>query len=526
MTFSHDSVLILQDEYHHGFEVIDDMEARNEPPAYTNQPFNTGLLVAVILITVGTSLMLTPVLLPNNEHLEDAVAISLFTERVIATFSTTFVVGWMICFRNNICFPLRNTLSTTNDDSKSLLRTLVAFGVGSVLYCIFAIVCDRYILAILKHVVHVIFVLCILGFFYSFNPGHIKFKNIPLVHAAFTFLIIVTSWTWLGMAITPIMLIEPYENETYITRCNVLPFNESREHDNCPVVIDMLERFFEPFYIEFPSIVILFLISQWLTTLSHSFISPSCDFIAWNSRQGFFKPRVSVPLSVLFACIYVGALLYSETVDPMLYTIIKSTFRIIVLLPIFLIACKLRSWRDSANCQVSSSETVLILISCSDVLWFMFRFISSAACIHLDEHVTGVASTCMCYAILSVVQPVIQTKLFLDLRRKQKPLYVKSLLILLASYNFAEWLNRSINHDIRKGRPLSISPFVNALFGQNITRMILLLIRPLMIFFRFHSGMVAVELIQEKNELHMNEIIIQTGSNHANGRKLTRSLSF
>ena len=191
MTFSHDYVLFLQDESHDGFEVIGDTKGRHEPPTYTNKHFNTGLLVIVISITIGTSLMLTPVFLPNNEHLEDAVAISLFTERVIATFSTTFVVGWMFYLRNNIAIPRRNTLST-NDDSKSLIRTLVAFGVGSLLYCLFATVCDGYIFTRLRHVVHVIFVLCILWFFYSFNPGHIKFKNIPFVHAAFTFLIIVT----------------------------------------------------------------------------------------------------------------------------------------------------------------------------------------------------------------------------------------------------------------------------------------------------------------------------------------------
>ena len=146
---------------------------------------------------------------------------------------------------------------------------------------------------------------------------------------------------------TPLMLIEPYENETYITRCNVLPFNESSEHENCPVIINTFERFFDPFYIEFPSIVVIFLISQWLTTISHSSMTPSCNFIAWKSRQGFFKPCVSVPLSVLFSslfsCIYVGALLYSQHIDPLLYTIIKGTFRIIILLPIFWIAYKLRS---------------------------------------------------------------------------------------------------------------------------------------------------------------------------------------
>ena len=418
----------------------------------------------------------------------------------------------MIYVRNSIILRRNDHSSSPNDDSKPLIRTLATFGAGSLVYCIFASVCDPDIVTHLKNSAHAIFVLCLFVFFLLFKPDHTTFKNIPKVHLCFTVLVSVTTWTWLGIAITPMMLIEPYENETYVTRCNVTPIHDVDGHGSCSDIVTVIEMFCDPFYIEFPTIVILFLISQWLTTISpsaHHISCLPCDFIAWSSpsNTSVYKPLASTFLGIVFALFYVGALRYSQQqVDEKVYTIIKLTFRIIVLLPMIAVTCRVRSWRDSSNYPISASETVLIITTCSDVLWFMFRFISSAACLHLDEQVTATATTCMCFAFLSVAQPVIQTKLFLDLRRKRKPLYLKNLLIFFASFNFAEWINRGLDHSISKGRPLTVTPFVNAFFGQYITRMILLMILPVMNLFRFHAGMVAVELIQEKNEFCLNQI--------------------
>ena len=484
---------------------------------YINKPFNTGVLCVLVSITIGTSLMLTPVLLPTTDQLKSTLDYTLFSERLITALSTICVVGWMMYFRDSITLRRNDHLTPTNDDSRPLTRTLATFGIGSLVYCIFATACfveddddDAKVLVIitaLKYIAHAIFVVCLFVFFLSFKPDRTTFRNILSVHLGFTFLIIVTTWTWLGIAITPMMLIPSYGNETNITRCyHVFPNQTGK---NCTVY--MAELFCNPFHIEFPTIVILFLISQWLTTISlprHLLSASHCDFVAWSSTCSstrFYKPA-SISLSIVFGLVYTGALIYYQLFndDEQFYIIIKLTSRVISLLPIVAVTWQLRYWRDSGNFPVSSSETVLILTTCSDVVWFMFRLISSTACCDIDRK--GLPFyVYMCYAFLSVVQPVLQTKLFLDLRRKRKPLHVKNLIIFLAVFNFSEWLNRGIDHcSIEQGRQFVFTPFVTAFFGPYITRMILLLILPVMNLFRFHSGMIAVELIQEKNEPRKN----------------------
>ena len=438
--------------------------------------------------------------------MENIIDISLSSERSVIALSTICVVGWMIYVRKHIILRRNDHSSSPNDDSKPLIRTLATFGVGSLVYCMSSLVCDPNIVTLLKHCAHAIFVLCFFVFFLLFKPDHTTFKNIPKVHLCFTVLISVTTWTWLGIAITPMIFIEPYENETYVTRCNVTLIHDVSGHWNCSVSATMIEMLCDPFYIEFPTIVILFLISQWLTTISHSLHMPLRTRLpfdsAWSSPSNarFYKPLyvATILLSISFAVIYVLALrFYQQQLHEDVYTIIKLIVRIIVIVPMIAMTYQLRACRDHSNYPISASETVLIITTCSDVLWFMFRFISSAACINLDDQVTALATTVMCYAFLSVVQPVIQTKLFLDLRRKRKPLYLKNFLIFFAAFNFASWINRGLDHSISKGSPLTITPFVNALFGQYITRILLLLILPVMNLFRFHAGMVAIELIQE-----------------------------
>ena len=129
------------------------------------------------------------------------------------------------------------------------------------------------------------------------------------------------------------------------------------------------------------------------------------------------------------------------------------------------------------------------------------RNITFAETISLDVLMIG-------YPIVGIFQVWLQTQLLMDAEsRKNIPDVVKKILIYVIAINFGEWLQTGISLGFdRDGQSSQYTPIMNEFYTDKSSRILRLCLYPFMVLYRFHSAVVAWEIIVEDSEGHHQSV--------------------
>ena len=114
----------------------------------------------------------------------------------------------------------------------------------------------------------------------------------------------------------------------------------------------------------------------------------------------------------------------------------------------------------------------------------------------------------LAYPFFLIAQVWTQTQLLIEAQRhRQIPDFVKLVLFYLIMMNFAEWLQTGISLGFdRDGGQSSTTPIMNTFFSKQGARIIRLCVYPFMVLYRFHSAVVAWEILIETSGDHVAEV--------------------
>ena len=459
-------------------------------------------------------------------------------------FTDTDKVG-----HNNCSWLFRLGLSSSHfggSQNKYMMFTTVVFGICSIVRCVLRLLVEvsfKLPVPAIPYISHATDVLSLCSqmlFFYFYNGGILP--NIRGLHYTIAFLISIKLCTWVTVTLIPLWDLETDDL-----------FNTSAHNVN--ENLEFSEEFFETFYTEFHTIAIGVLFYIWhsmekfeqpkisLQKETQNITVPLLgeyqpDSLDNDDAEGRRRKRhkfivilTSVILSSVYATLLLliakGYILYkpSEKAESI------HTFRGIGIvyyggagMMAILQLYKLRSQPDIVLPFFNSSEYVLLFTACSEVMYNFFRIVATIGCfvrvtghhtfinqtsinqtssppIDIDESVhveTAWAIVLLFYAIIAIPSIWAQTMLLIVARRKHISVSAKFLLIFIACFNFADWFQSAIVLGLgRNDDTPNFTPVMNWFFGFEKTRIIIIILLPMMVLFRFHSAIVAVELVHE-----------------------------
>ncbi len=174
------------------------------------------------------------------------------------------------------------------------------------------------------------------------------------------------------------------------------------------------------------------------------------------------------------------------------------------------IVAKYKAYKNNNLLLVSfSSSDYLLFFTCAlNFTWFFFRIISSATFLSTHSEAEFLAhrdeAICVfCYAVVCIVQVWAQTQMLLVANSIRKTggsisRFTRYLLIYLGGINIAFWLIIAIaREDVINphNKPRLAYMFMNKCFGEATTRMLVFFFYPAMELYRFHSAVVAYEIL-------------------------------
>ncbi|XP_072044377.1 uncharacterized protein [Amphiura filiformis] len=532
-------------------------ESTNLPNRSINSSWNSSSYLSAVLLMIalsstGVALAVVPIMIPTDE----VFLVTLRTAEVIvrATFGFAIIAicsGYIYMrFKSTDIFASQEydpTFSLSGNwlaaartprslSTKYMLITLFVFGTGTILSCILYIVqysLEHKFLGVIDNIVY-IFILCFQLTFFYYYEGEVLY-NRSIFHYTIAIMVGAEVWAWVGETLWPLWIFDWAGNTTDSGHTNIT---------DLPSVLEFSKEFLEPFYVEFATIAISILFHLWHTisenkapsnntseqcnreprSLKYPITDPTANDICRS--QSTIQDNVNSPdnnctslhrklmilsglLSTVLGLLYVviceltnlNQIIFPYYVEIILYRFLKLVYFTILCILSTLLLFKLRQFQIH-NYPLNSSEYVLLLGTCSDSIYYFLRIVASIGYLTLDSTTDTKSSTAWLYLIYSFVaifQIWIQTKLFLIVRRKHIPRYVKYVLVFISAINFAEWFQRGLHLGISKhGASETVtSPIMDQFFGDTSTRILRLLLLPVMILYRFHSGMVAVELIHE-----------------------------
>ena len=215
---------------------------------------------------------------------------------------------------------------------------------------------------------------------------------------------------------------------------------------------------------------------------------------------------VSACLAVIFITICelttLNEKVFSYFAEIFVYRSTKLVYFSVLLVVTFVLLIKLSGEKYTKNDHLNSSEYVLLLGTCSDSIYYVLRIVATIGYLDLDSTADierGIAWLYFIYSVIAIFQIWVQTKLLITVHRKRIPQFFKYFLVFISAINFAEWFQRGLHLGLSKhGESETVmTPIMESFFGETSTRVLRLLLLPVMILYRFHSGLIAVELIHE-----------------------------
>lgn len=444
---------------------------------------------------------------------------------------------------NNCSWLFRLGLSSIHfggSQNKYMMFTTVVFGIFSIARCVLRLLVETSFklsvpsIPYISHATDILSLCSQMLFFYFYNGGILP--NIRGLHYTIAFLISIKLCTWVTVTLVPLWDLETDDL-----------FNTSAHNVN--ENLEFTEEFFETFYTEFHTIAIGVLFYIWhsmekfeqpkisLQTETQNITAPLLDEYRPENldnddverkrgkRHKFIAIVVSVTLSVVYAVLRI--LIAKEVIFYKLSESVYSHrgigliyFSVLAVIAIFQLY-RLRSQPDIVLPFFNSSEYVLLFTACSEVMYNFFRIVATigffvrvkpinlnqtsinqnSSLIDIEDSVQvemGWAIVLLFYAIIVIPSIWAQTMLLIVARRKHISVSVKCVLIFIACFNFADWLQSAIILGLGRNDPTpNFTPAMNWFFGFEKTRIIILILLPMMVLFRFHSAIVAVELVHE-----------------------------
>ena len=183
-------------------------------------------------------------------------------------------------------------------------------------------------------------------------------------------------------------------------------------------------------------------------------------------------------------------------------------FLMSVYLPVT-ITCIFTSYKiyQTNNCMtvhLATADYVLLFTAAANFIWFIFRLIAGINFLSTDteNRYRDEAAFLICYAIVCIFQVWTQTQMLLASRCVQQlgrrnTNFARFCLILLAAINVPLWLTIAIGRKSVIWQEHSISVFfLSESFGPASSKTLLLLSYPAMELYRFHSAVVAYDILK------------------------------
>ena len=472
------------------------------------------------LCSTGVALAVVPIIIPNDKDLISTIRPGYVIVRIIFGVAVIAICSGYIHMHyksSNVTDGDRSAPSLSSTEPRSLqtkymLITLFIFGAGTILSCILYIA-DYWLknnkLGVIDNIVYIIILTFQLTFF-KFYEGEVL-QNKGIFHYTIAVLVGAEIWAWVGETLWPFWIMEFSYNQT----------GSEHNHENTnitglPPVLEFVKEFLEPFYVEFATIAIGILFHLWYN------ISKSRDFnhaddethrIETSSRNQNISYRklkmiasigIGLIFSVIFICICVltgfKQNVFPHYIDIFIYRFNKLVYFASILIISSILLFQLRKEQPTQD-PFTSSEYILLLGTCSDSIYYIFRVVASIGYLLETDTIsdTRIGWLYLVYCFIALPYVWMQTKLLITIHRKRIPEYVKYFLVFISAVNFCEWFVRAVQLGLsQEGDSETVmTPMMEKFFGESSTRIMRLLLLPVMILFRFHSGLVAVELIHE-----------------------------
>ena len=513
------------------------------------------------MISMGIALALVPILLPSNEiygfseigssvysllrTTSSAVVIVICVYLVHYKRKTKKYGNWPGQSETTDCehkgfwlskIGFGETQSSTQ--AKYMLFTVVVFGICSIIRIILQLFIDvkylseRLLAPYLDHITDIVAVCSQMIFFFYYHGGALP--NVHRLHYSIAFLIGIQVCSWISVSLEPFWGLDKEESAHNISQD-----------------LEFSDTFFETFYTEFYTVAISILFYIWHSMerlekpkskmekeIPISETVPLLDdydperSVGGNvkfhreNREKIIVAIVSISLALVYVTTDILATrdqvfpgfadrIYIYRATALIYFSGLSLFAILQL-------SRIRTKSDIVLPIFNSSEYILLFTACSETMYYFLRGVSAIGyflshdvtpsptyqtytCSLLHEHNENeasvdniMASVFLAYSIIAITNGWVQTTLLLVVRRKRVSKRFKLFLILFACFNFAEWLQSAIRLGLRrKEEDPTLTPLMNWFFSSDKARIVVLALLPTMLLFRFHSGIVCLELVHE-----------------------------
>ena len=377
-------------------------------------------------------------------------------------------------------------------------------------------------LSIIGNVVHILALCLKLTFFFLYYGKILNDRSI--FHYSIAIMVGSEVWAWVCEALWPVWTTFGWENSTdfqYAEHANLTSF---------PTVLEFAKEFLEPVYVEFSTVAIGVLFHLWITIKKNHKTSQSketesvqIDSLVSNdvyeprptdspsNNNSFSRPSMIISIVVsttsAFTLITICELTYlKEEVFSYMEEmfVYRSTYLVcysVLLIVVLAILWKLRGEKYVNNNLLNSSEYVLLLGTCSYTVYYILRIVATIGYLDLDTSKIekGMAWLYLTQSVIALFQVWVQTKLLITIHRKRIRQCVKYFLVFISAINFAQWFSAGLSlGSSKQGESKTIiTPIMEYFFGETATRIMRLLLFPVIILYRFHSGLIAIELIHE-----------------------------
>ena len=432
---------------------------------------------------------------------------------------------------------------------------IILFGIGSVAYYVFYLVnaASEHPVDVIKVVNKGISLVCFLFFiiFLCLYKGA-SLKACRLFQYSIALMIGADVWAWIFITVKPLWTLFN-ENHTSLT-----PNNSSHSENqlilNFETVIEIIESFLQPFFVEFLTISAGCLLSLWFTmrtdTTSHiennhrnATSSVTIEHNGYIHDYGALLIQVDTEISrrnrqmeeikrhrchkyiviVLSAFVGIGYFTSMQflTVGPfsecsrsltdkfrtvMTRIIQGAVFAPLVIMNVVSLRKLQTSNVDIAKVQqFTSSDNLLLLLSTVNFVYLFLRTIGAAGVFLIERTSEFTLIFYTIFTLVTIGAVWVQTQLIVTAnyvyRSVQKlPKFVEFTLIYIVAINMSNWLFISVAHKWAESDPslkAYVPEFVTS-FGSFITKGILLVFDPIEAMFSFHSVVAAYHSLRVK----------------------------
>ena len=150
----------------------------------------------------------------------------------------------------------------------------------------------------------------------------------------------------------------------------------------------------------------------------------------------------------------------------------------------------------------TSSDYLLFFTAAANFIWYLLKLIAEATVLDVrsNELHREEVEFALIFSVQCILQVWVQTQFLLaaqSVRRlgRQNSKLTRLCLMYLAAINIALWLQMAISRETIVHDPHSIIPVLSDCFGEVTTRTLIFLFYPAMELYRFHSAVIAYEIL-------------------------------